>query len=123
MAVRVFNPVNIVLTTQLQDLGTADTPAAVPVGKERIVTIRAGCAGAGDAVLSGLFLIDTHNAGNVANRAPNLPIPYNSRDSAPDLETEVTIPAGFKFAANAGANGTVHLSMTGRERDVEPDNA
>jgi len=119
MAVKVIKPVNLAVGTGLVDVGNAATPAIVPDGKERVVDVRAGCKSAIDAVVSGLFLVDTAVAGNQANRAPNVPVPFNSEKSAVDLERQLLIPAGFKLQAQAGALDSVWISMTGIERDAE----
>lgn len=119
MAIAVIKPVNLSVGTALVDVGNAATPAVVPPGKERVVDIRAACKGGGDASLSGLFLVDTTVAGNQANRAPNIPLPLSSKDSAVDVERQLLIPAGFKLQAQAGAVDSVWVSMTGIERDVE----
>lgn len=114
----VIKPVNLVASTALADLGNAATPAAVPVGKERVVDVRASCEGAADAYVD-LYLVDVATPANSVRRVRNYPVPYQSAGSAPDLERGLLIPAGFKLQVQASANAAVAISMTGHERDAE----
>lgn len=115
---RIINPVNQLATTGLVDLGNAATPAIVPAGKERTVSIRACNDGSALAYVD-LYLVDTVTLANSIRRLRNFPIPYQEAGSAPDLEDGLVIPAGMKLQVQASANNAVAISMTGYERDKE----
>lgn len=115
---KVLKPVGQVATTALVDLGNAATPATVPANKERTVTIRAANIGAADAYVD-LYLVDTVTGANSHYRVKNYPVPYQTPGSAPDLESRLLIPAGFKVQIQASAAAVVAVSLTGFERDAE----
>lgn len=109
MAATILTPVKLALTTSLQDL-TLVTPS----GKVRRYDVRFANVGSADGY-GDLVLTD---GATVINRAKNYPVPYQGVGSAPDMESGVLVPAGWKLQAKANAVTTIEASATGVEADT-----
>lgn len=96
-------PIKLTLTTSLADIGTV-----VDATKVRTVDLRICNIGAADANVD-VYLVDGTNN---HYRAKNFPIPYNTSNSAPDLEQSFPITAGWKIQLRASAGSTLEASMT-----------
>lgn len=92
----------------------ADSIAAVGANLVRRYDVRAVNVGSSDATVD-LVLTD---GATVSYRARNYPVPFNSVNSAPDLENGLIVPAGWKLQARASAANTVELSITGVQDDA-----
>lgn len=109
MAATILTPVNLACTTSLADLTAA--PAS---GKVRRYDVRAANVGSADAYVD-LVLTD---GTTTINRAKNYPVTYQAAGSAPDLESGVLVPAGWKLRAKASASSAVEVSAFGVEADA-----
>lgn len=109
-------PSVILEPTRLQCTGALlDIPnTLVDADKVRCVDVRAANYGAADSTVD-LVLTD---GATVIYRARGYPVPFQNVGSAPDLEQRLTIPAGWKLQARAGATGVVEVSVTGVEDDA-----
>lgn len=97
------NPVVLAVTTVLSDLGVV-----TPAGKVRKVDVRFSNIGSADAYGD---LVVT-NGSITLQRAKNYPVPFQAAGSAPDMELQLILPAGFKLQARASANSTIEAGIT-----------
>lgn len=96
------DPTKVVLTITLQDIGVV-----TPANKVRTLDVRFANVGGEDAF--GDLVIT--NGTTVINRAKNYPVPYKQVGSAPDMESKIIVPAGWKLQGKASAGLMVEASI------------
>lgn len=95
-------PTKTDLTVTLQDL-----TIATPANKVRKYDVRYANIGAADGY-GDLVLTD---GTTVIHRAKNYPVYYQKTTSAPDMEVQITVPAGWKLQGKASAGLTIQASV------------
>lgn len=106
MAATFLPPVTLVCTTSLVDLGVV-----VPTAKVRRYDVRAVNIGSGDVYVD-LWAIDPAAGANSHPRAKNFLIPFQTSNSAIDLETGFMLPAGWKMQAKASAASACQVTAS-----------
>lgn len=109
MAATILTPVTLACTNAYQAVSAA--PAS---GKVRTYSIRAANVTSADATVS----LQLTNGATTINRAINYPVPYGASGSAPDLESQIVVPAGWYFQAKSTGSSLVEVSATGVEADA-----
>jgi hypothetical protein len=98
-------PVKVTATTGLTDIGSA-----VPSSTVRSCDLRVANVGAAD-VLVDVFLLDPLSS-NSGYRAKNFLIPYQSNQSAIDMELGLVLPAGWKIQVRASVGSAAEFTMS-----------
>lgn len=109
MSATILTPASVVCTTSLADLFSN-----VATGKVRKINVRAANVGAAAANLD----LTLYNGTTTVYRCKNYPVGYNDTTAAPDVESGLVIPAGWRIQVKASAGSNIEVSYDGVEADA-----